>query len=178
MGNSVDMGQIALLGLQLVVLIVGAVIYSLQHGMYGLEKRDRGMFGDRVAEALRQASAALRGAEMIEVEHYKALATKYAALLTEVEQLRVQIHSCNESVSSLSNKLASRQRADAAADRRAMERETAAVKRPLDSQEIPSGVDPLEWMKANGLAAPLAYQQTEMPLAQPKQPSGFGRKVA
>jgi len=177
--NSVDFGQIALLCVQLIVLVVGSIIYSLQNGMYRIERRERGVFGDRVAEAFRAASSALRGVETIEVEHYKALATKYASLLTEVEGLKVMLRSCEESISSLSNKLASRQRADTAADRRAAENARRPVENAdgVGAHEIPAGVDPLEWMKANGIAAPLAYQQQEMPL-QPKQQSGFGRKAA
>jgi hypothetical protein len=152
----VDYGQIAFIFMQIVVFVASAVVYSRQLNAVDLEKRDRGAFGSQVAEALRVATLALRGVDLMEVEHYKALASKHAVLLQEVESLKVRIAAFEETVQSLSNKLASRERADAAAIRRA----SAVQTREPNSQE-PSSLD--ELVNA-GIAVPLKAASQQNPV--------------
>lgn len=172
---SVDFGQIALIIIQIIMLIITFFVHSRQLSAVDIEKRDRGDFGAKVAEALRVAQAALRGVELIEVEHYKALAAKHAKLLQDVEDLKCQILSLEESVKSLANKLASRQRADNAEFRRMSSFQPDEEINPPVSRP-PKGEVDLEWLKAQGVAVPLstAPQQPQNP---PPNSAAFGKMV-
>lgn len=168
---SVDMGQIALIIVQVVMLFITFYVQSRQMSAVDIEKRDRGNFGANVSEALRVAQAALRGVELIEVEHYRALASKHAKLLQDVEDLKCQVLSLEESVKSLSNKLASRQRADMAEMRRAVQIEETEINPPVGKVGTHKGEYNLEELKAMGLAVPL----NTAPQPQPPNGVAFGK---
>lgn len=155
---SVDMGQIALIFFQLIMLVITFFVHSRQLSAVDLEKRDRGNFGATVANALRAANDALAGIEKIDKELYRDLARKHALLLQEVEDLKVKNSALEESLKSLANKLASRDRADKYAQRITQPNEQAQL-----SQTIPDGQDPLEFLKATGQAVPLNDHQKPFP---------------
>jgi len=173
---SMDLGQIALIVVQIVMLVITFYVQSRQMSAVDIEKRDRNTFGANVSEALRVAQAALRGVELIEVEHYKALASKHAKLLQDVEDLKCQIMSLEESVKSLSNKLASRQRADFAEMKRAQAMEGEDLNPPVNPIKTHKGEYNLEQLKALGLAVPLNGQMNQQPInnAVPFGKSGRG----
>lgn len=170
-----DKGQIALIIAQTVVLIVGSIIYSLQHGLYSGEKRDRGNFGETVRNAVDIAKRAASSVDMLDTEKYERLARKYVQLLEEHEALKVRVAAMEESIKSLSNKLASRQRSDTLAARR---ESAAPAPAPADAGDIqiPPGVDPIAWLAQHGFAQPLgnqvAHQQQELPINA--IPANFG----
>lgn len=165
---SVDLAQIALVFVQLFGLVITFFVHARQLSALDLEKRDRGTFGTKVSEALRAANDALMGVEKIDKELYQALARKHALLLQEVEDLKVKNSALEESLKSLANKLASRERADRAAQR--------AQQPPPDEggiQPIQPGQDPLEYLKATGQAVPLNDHQRPLP----PNVSTFGKVV-
>jgi len=164
--ESVENSPIVLAFAQLVVLILNAILYARQKNVVDVEKRDRGAFGGDVSRAVQMAERAERTASTIEVEHYHKLAALFAAQSSELEQAKAKIRSLEETVSSLSNKLASRERADKSAERRAA-KETLP---DLPTEPGASGVDELV---RNGMAIPLFPQQPAP--AAPARPSNFGR---
>lgn len=119
MSPSVENSPFALALVQLVILVVNAILYSRQKSALDVEKRDRGAFHPLIQQAVADATAARRGTEQIEVDHYKRLHALLSSIATEHEADRAKLRAMEESVSSLSNKLASRDRADAAAAKRA-----------------------------------------------------------
>lgn len=171
---SMDLGQIALIVVQIIMLVITFYSQARQASAIDIEKRDRGIFGANVTEALRVAQAALRGVELIEVDHYRTLASKHAKSLEEIEDLKIKILALEESVKSLSNKLASRQRADFAEMKRAQVLESEEINPPVGKITTHKGEYDLEQLKALGLAVPLATQ----PQAQPINNSvPFGKSV-
>lgn len=153
---------------QIVVLILNAILYARQKNAVDVEKRDRGVFGADVSKALRLAEEASREAKTIEVDHYRKLAALFAAQSAELEQAKAKIRALEETVSSLSNKLASRERADRSAEKRAAKEQ---------HQELPAGPgasdvdDPVR----NGMAIPLFPQQPGP--AALTLPNNFGRSA-
>jgi len=159
---SVDMGQIALVFVQLFALVITFFVHSRQLSALDIEKRDRGTFSVRVTEALRAANDALAGIEKIDKDLYRDLAKKHALLLQEVEDLKVRNLALEESLKSLANKLASRERADRAAQRMQPlpEPEQGA---PNVAAQMQPGQDPLEFLKATGQAVPMNDHQRPLP---------------
>lgn len=179
-------GVISLMGAQFLALLLGVIIYTRQKSALDIEKHDRGTFGVRVDKALAAASDALLGVQRIDLEQYQALAKKHAQAVEEIELLKARVLSLEESVKSLSNKLASRSRVD----KREAEEEAAASARAANMApfphpksvkegefEIPAGVDPADYLRSIGVGLPLngppSYVQETMPLEQPHRP-GFG----
>lgn len=166
MAPSVENSPFALALVQLVILVVNAILYSRQKSALDVEKRDRGAFHPLVQQAVADATAARRGTEQIEVDHYKRLHSLLSSIATEHEADRAKLRAMEESVSSLSNKLASRDRADAAAAKRAakpsQEREDVV---PVDA----GAVDMDSLLRAHGVPV-------GPPAAAPEavRPPGFG----
>jgi len=169
---SVDFGQIALIIVQLIMLFITFYVQSRQMSALDIEKRDRGIFGTNVSEALRVANLALRGVELMETSKYNALADKHTILLQECTDMRVQILGLEESIKSLSAKLSSRQRADTIESRRASQVPEEEINPPV--ARPPKGQVDLEWLKEQGLAVPLgnAAQQPQPPNSVP-----FGKMI-
>lgn len=170
MFDSMIISAFSLLGVQFLALVLGAIIYSRQKSAADNEKRERGVFGPRVDEALRQAHDALLGVERIDVEQYKALAKKLAEAYQEIEMLKAKVLAQEESIKSLSNKVASRDRAD----RRAVERETDDT--PPARPQANSGGDIMEELKAQGIAVPLFPDQQPQAPQNHSRPA-FGRQL-
>jgi len=86
---------------------------------------------------------------------YRELARKHALLLQDVEDMKAKNLALEESVKSLANKLASRDRADALAAKRPIQPVP-----PMDPVPVVEpGQDPLEYLKAQGLAVPMGQHQ-------------------
>lgn len=159
---------------QIVVLVLNAVLYARQKNAVDVERRDRGVFGPRVDYAVLTAEAAKREAENIDGEKYRALASIVQQQAVEIADLKAKIRSLEESVQSMSNKLASRERADRSAERRAAQvSPPAPLEAPPDQQATaPGGVD------AATLAAlgAIPLRADAAPAAAPR--GSFGRKAA
>jgi len=173
--DSMIISAFSLLGVQFLAVVLGAIIYSRQKSASDNEKRERGVFGPRVDEALRKAHDALLGVERIDVEQYRALAKKLADAYAEIEMLKAKVAALDESIRSLSNKLASRERADRLAASREKDDETEVVP-PKPRKQNASHDAMLEELKAQGLAVPLFEPEPEQ-VQTPARP-GFGRKMA
>lgn len=117
--GTIENSPLAIALLQIVALVVQAVLYARGKNAVDLEKRDRGMFAPQVADALRMAEDAMRAADRIDQEKYRALASLVEQQAVEIARLKAELAAATESIHSLSNKLASRERADRAAERRA-----------------------------------------------------------
>lgn len=166
LGNTAALAVVSLLGLQMLSLIAGALIYSRQKSALDVESRDRGSFKTLVDKAVALAGDAVAGVQRIDVDQYRALAKKLGEAYAEIEYLKAKITTLEERLTSLSNKVANSKRGEAQAQARPQPQ--AAAEAGSGDFEIPAGVDPLEFMKAHGLAQPLegrvAYQQQVMPL--------------
>lgn len=162
-------GVISLMGAQFLAVVFGVIVYIRQQATADGEKRERGILGPRVDEALRKASDALLGVERIDVEQYRALAKKLAEAYGEIEMLKARVLAQEESIKSLSNKLASRDRADKRADKSEEGVPSAKAEKGVIQADI------LEELRAQGLAVPLANvdgaPQTN------HRPPGFGRSL-
>lgn len=147
--QSVENSPIALALAQIVLFVVQAIIYSRQKSALDVEKRDRAVFGPQVTHALEVAQAAKRDVETIELSHYKKLAALFEAQSTELANAKAQIRALEETVTSLSNKLASRERADAKAAKRAAQADDAEEPEPSSA---PNGaqVDLDELLRTHG----------------------------
>lgn len=165
--QSVENSPIALALAQLVILIVNAILYSRQKSALDVEKRDRGVFHPLVQQAVADASAAKQGTERIEVDHYKRLHAILASVTTEHETDRAKLRAMEESVASLSNKLASRDRADTAAMKRA-----AKVAAESDEVVVPVGAGAPE---LDSLLAAHGVPMGRTTAAPAAQASTFGR---
>jgi len=167
--------MISLFGVQFLAVLLGAIIYSRQKSALDIEKRDRGTFGTRVDKALQAAQDALLGVERIDIEQYRALAKKLADAIAETEMLKAKVLALEESIKSLSNKVASRDRADARAAAKGnrdeeYEREAMAATGGMSRQEML-----LEDLKERGVAVPLF--PNDPPPSNNGRPS-FGRNLS
>jgi len=185
MSEGVLYGVLSLLGLQLLSFLGGILIYARQKSALDVEKRDRGVFGPMVKEAAKVAADALAGVERIDVDQYRSLAKKLGEAYAEIEFMKAKIAALEESIRTMNNKLASREKYEKRAERREQAEHDDTLPLPpagrqaSGDMEIPPGVDPLEWFKAKGLAVPLegqAYQQQQLPLNN-QVPGKFGRKA-
>lgn len=173
---SMDFGQIALIIVQIIMLTITFFVHGRQLSALDIEKRDRGTFGAKVTEALRAANDALMGIEKIDKELYRDLARKHALLLQDVEDLKVKNGALEESVKSLANKLASRDRADALAAKRPPQPIMPTTQEPAPVMD--PGQDPLEFLKAQGLALPIAANPSgHQQLAPNGRVNMFGKSV-
>ena len=181
MENFLNYSMLSLIGVQFLGVIFGVLIYTRQKSALGLEMRDRGEFRPVVQRALSLAADALAGVERIDVEQYRSLAKKLGEAHAEIESLKAQLIALKGSIESAHNKLAGYAKLEKRAAREEAESSVPISNAlPLRNEfEIPPGVDPLEWMKSNGLAQPLqgqvAYQQQKMPLIH--TPKSFGKQV-
>jgi hypothetical protein len=169
----VDISPLAIAILQIVALVFQAVLYARGKNAVDLEKRDRGTFGGLVDNAVRIAEDAMRTADRIDVEKYRALASLVEQQATTIATLRAQVVALEESVASLSNKLASRERADRSAERRAAAT-VAPLPEALPVQEAvqPGGMDAATLARYG--AIPLHANNHAAPEA-PERPRSFGR---
>lgn len=162
-----ELSPLAIAILQTVALIAQAVLYTRGKNAVELEKRDRGSFGPQVGDALRTAQEAMRAAERIDTEKYRALASLVEQQALEIASLKAQLAAATESIASLSNKLASRERADRAAEKKA-----AAERPPVDGDGHPAQMSLEEAIRRHGI--PLAAHQSTAVPAAPTRPPGFG----
>ena len=162
-----DYAQILLIIGQGLVALASALIYSRQKSAVDIEKRDRGAFGLTVTDALRHAQEAERVARELRLDNYEVLRQKFEALYLENAQLKAKVLTLEESVASLSNKLASRDRAD----RRAARDEANQAQAQGDGHPAPQTLDDLVRM---GVAVPLSQPVPQAPPPPPNARS-FGR---
>jgi hypothetical protein len=177
MSNSFLYGTLSLLGVQFLAVIFGVLIYSRQKSAMGLEMRDRGIFKATVDRAMAFAQDAVDGVKRIDLEQYQTLARKLGEAHAEIVGLKAEIQSLRESILSCHNKLAARTRAE----NKVLAESIPSTKIPDKGDiEIPEGADPLEWMKANGVAMPMegrvGFQQQTIP-GMNGLPKGFGRRL-
>lgn len=111
---------------QLVIACLCAVAYLRQRNAYDVDKRDRENFGARLEVVYGKVDTVQRAVETIELSHYKALAAKYDIAMQDISRLEKQVAGLKETVEALSNKLASRDRADRAAAQRERQAKPAA----------------------------------------------------
>lgn len=171
--ESVEYSPIVLAFAQLVVLVLSGLIYGRQRSALDLEKRDRSVFGPIVSQAAADAAAAKRVAEEVETEHYRRLAALFAAQASEHEACKAKLRALEESVASLSNKLASREKIE----QRAAKRAEAAAAAPAQDEAgaaAPGAEDMDTLLRTHGIPmgqpppAPAGYQR----------PPAFGRRTA
>lgn len=172
--ETMELSPLAIAILQTVALIVQAVLYARGKNAVELEKRDRGMLAPQVADALRTAQEAMRAADRIDTEKYRALASLVEQQAMEISRLKAELAAAAESIASLSNKLASRERADRAAERRA-----ATTLPPLPAEHDTQEAAPAGTMDAATLAqlGAIPLRANAAPEA-PSRPRTFGRVAA
>jgi septal ring factor EnvC (AmiA/AmiB activator) len=157
---------------QIIILIAQAVAYLRSKQDVARTKTEMGVVSLDIRTAKDTAESAKRAVETIELSHYKALLAKYEGVVLElvdaqkaIKLLRAEVESLRESIASVNNKLASRERADKSAAKKAAREDV-----PEMPTEPGSGVDELV---RNGMAFPL-FQQPAAPAAKGHVP-GFGR---
>lgn len=170
-------GVLSIAGVQFLALIHGAIIYTRQKSAVDVEVRDRQEFRPLVQKALALAGDALAGVERVDIEQYRTLAKKLGEAHAEIESLKAKLMALEGSIASAHNKLASYAKQD-----KRVEKEERA--QPAENGKsdfiIPEGVDPIEWMKSQGIAQPLGdrtgFQQQTLPVVN-QMPRNFGRNV-
>jgi len=164
-----DYAQISLILGQIVVFVANAIIYGRQKSAVDIEKRDRGAFGVTVADALRHAQEAERIGRELRLDNYELLRQKFEAQELEISQLKAKVIALEESIASLSNKLASRDRAD----RHAARREAAEAQALTHTASEPQTLEDYVRM---GVAVPLSQSNPQAPPpANNVRPGNFGR---
>lgn len=165
--ESVEHSPIAIALAQLVILVINAILYSRQKNGADNEKRERAEFRPKVEQAYTWAQDAKRGVETVELDHYKKLLALFQAQAAELAEAKAKIAQLEESLASLSNKLASRERADRSAAKRA-----AQETQEPEAEELPAkGKVTLDDLIRNGAAIPLT------PEAPPPSQTTFGKVV-
>lgn len=169
-----NFGLIALIFLQLVM--VGACFFAYSRFLTDKEGLKQGIASlERVTDLLSaKADNALKVAEGLEVTHYKALQVRQLALETEQGSTATKLHSYVESLTSLSGKLASREK---------VEKRAAALAEPAEPVE-PSprrgkqiaDEEFLRMVEAGEIVLPEGGGATE-PAPRPMKPSHFGKMV-
>lgn len=159
---------------QIIVLIGQAVAYLRTKQDLARTRTDMGTLTLDTRTAKDTADGAKRAVESIEISHYQSLRAKYEEVLTDlvaarskIAALQGEVESMRESIASLNNKLASRERTDKAAARKAAQEEAQEL--PTDPGK--SGVDDL----VRQLGIPLAGNNA-VPAAGGR-PAGFGRSA-
>lgn len=161
-------GQIAMALVQMLVLMVNGFLYARQKSAIDVEKRDRGAFGVDV-EYTKHLAIELRDTVMaIKTKSYDELKAICEDLLRENAKLRAQVMSHEESIKTLNNKLASRQRTET---RRAKESEPDPDDAPEDNGQKPS----MEELARRGIAVPLFATAPQTPPPQAPPARTFGR---
>lgn len=164
-------GLIALIILQ--VCMVGGCFFVYSRFLSDKESLKQDIAGLKTDMALISASVAASKVivEGLEITHYKALQTRQLALETEINTYGSKIVSLVESQSSLSAKLASRER---------VEKRNATKASAQDAEEAEDG--PLTFAQGlQGVGAIPLYAEALPPLNNQKNghniPSHFGKKV-
>ncbi|MEK6283954.1 MAG: hypothetical protein AABN95_26685 [Acidobacteriota bacterium] len=158
-------GLLALVLLQFCLSVVCLAAAVRLWNIQSAHERETSTLATAIAEARKDAARALQVVESLELSHYKALQGRQLALETEVAAWRVKVDSLDESVKSLSAKLASREKIE----KRNIERPAVLVPEP----EAPAGPMTVEQLIAAGHAIPLDGN----PAGQPSRNGNFGRKV-
>lgn len=156
-----DYSQVGIALAQILVFLVNALIYARQKSALDVEKRDRGVFGTKVSDVERVARDASSAISSLTFTHYESLRQTVEALSHRVRELESENLSLKESVASLSNKLASRDRADSSKINRAIKEaltSTSPVGEEVDDAPRVPGKDPLADLIASGQAIPLGPQ--------------------
>jgi len=151
---------------QLMVFVGNALLYGRQKSALDIEKRDRGLASVGVAEALRKASEASTMVDGLRFDNYELLRQKFEAQSLEIASLKAQILTLQESVKSLANKLASRDRSD---------KKLAAIEAEEDhpTPAPKGGKESLEDLARRGVVVPLFTDQE--PVQADTKPKSFGR---
>lgn len=165
MVESVENSPIVLAFAQLVILIANAYLFARQKNQAERRKPDELRLESLVQTAVLDASSAKREVELIEVGHYNALMVKYNEVLVELRDAQSKIRIMGESIASLSNKLASRERADRSAAKAAPQ---SGVEEPPEPG--PGNLDDI--LRAHGM--PLNAPPGS---STPAIPSTFGKKA-
>lgn len=174
-----EKAEFSLVIAQIVVLVINFFIYGRQKSALDVEKRDRGTFGATVADALRLAESAKRGVEEMDTTKYKKVLDGLVECCAENAKLKSQIAACDESIKSLSNKLASRvktERKQARDDEYEDEVPPVPPTGRVGASTLDEQMAALEKMKEMGIAVPM-FQQVEDVPQSPRRP-GFGRQLA
>jgi len=158
---------------QAVILGLSQLIYALQKSALNIEKRDRGVFAPQVTEALRLAAEARQEVYSLNTQKYESVRNDLLDCCKENAKLKAQISGLEESIHALSNKLASRDRADAMAIRRA---KAATFEPESEDEQAPTAPRNLQEAITAGLAVPLGGPQPAAPQSTPVPP-GFGRRI-
>lgn len=172
--ESAQYSPLSIVVAQIVVLVLNAILYSRQKNSADNEKRERGRFGETVTEALHVARDAKKTADNVDGEKYRALASIVEQQGLEIARLRATVLAQEETIKSLANKLASRERADRAAERRAEASATPAPGRDEDQAATsPGGLDAATLARLGAIP----FQPEAAPAAA-SRPNNFGRRVA
>lgn len=164
-------GVISLILVQLVIAAACAIAYVRQRNAYDVDKRDREGFGAKLEVVYGKVDTVQRAVETIELSHYKALAAKYEVAMQDITRLEAQIKALKETVESLSNKLASRDRADRLAAKREGREEPAPKESGLPAGAAEPDVDDL--IRQNGI--PLFHPGLQpAPAGANRVPPSFG----
>lgn len=134
--ESMENSPIVLVFAQLVVLLANAYLFARQKNQGENKKLDVAMLLNQVSEAIRTAEGAKQDVMTVEVTHYKKLAALHDAQQREIEHLRSKVDCLQETVDSLSNKLASRDRADKGAEKRAGKASKAEEEPPAGQMDL------------------------------------------
>lgn len=146
--------------LQILVVVGNAYLFARQKSRGDVEKRDVDGFRLDLSSALQMAQEAKRDVQTISIVHYEALRCKYETLIIELRDAQARINGHEETIASLNNKLASRERADKGIEKKAAKEAAAEAKESqLDLDEI---------IRANGM--PL----NQPPVSGPVH-TGFGK---
>jgi len=161
-------GQIAMALVQMLVLMINGFLYARQKSAIDVEKRDRGAFGVDV-EFAKNLSMTLRDTvQALKTKSYDELKEICEDLLRDNAKLRAQVMSHEESIKTLNNKLASRQRT-----------ETKLAKKVEQEEELPedeNGQQPsMEELARRGIAVPLFASAPQTPPPQAPPARTFGR---
>jgi len=162
--QSMDYGSISLVFLQIVVVIANAVVYVRQKGQGDAGKHDIESFRSVVNSAFSMATEAKQDVKLINAEQYEVVANKCKELMIELQDAKARIKCLQETVDSLSNKLASRERAD----------KKATKGKDIEEEEVTQvpGQVTLEDLIRSGQALPLNGSAPVEPV-QPR--SSFGK---
>lgn len=123
MNESLGNSPLWLALLQVLVVIANAVLYARQKSRADVEKRDVEGFRLDLGQIRQIAEGARTAADMVNRDLYEALRTKYEVAITELVDCKARVARQEESLASLGNKLASRERADRHAAKRAADEE-------------------------------------------------------
>lgn len=158
-------GLLALVLLQFCLCSVCIIAAVRLWNIQSAHERENSALALLLAEARKDSARALALVEALEVSHYKALQGRQLALETDVQAWHVKANSLEESMHSLSAKLASREKLE----RKAFDKANL----PPAPVAEPTGPMTIDELIAQGHAIPLAGTEP----AQPHRNGSFGKKV-